>query len=76
LWAREYEKDDADILNLQSEVARAVADEIRIQLTPEEQTGSRERNRSIQPRTTRTSAASTIFGACTTIRAGRCCCGD
>ena len=38
LWAREYERDDTDVLNLQSEVARAVADEIRIQLTPEEQT--------------------------------------
>ena len=36
LWARDYERDLADILQLQGEVARAVADEIRIQVTPEE----------------------------------------
>ncbi len=36
LWAREYERDLTDVLKLQSEVARAVADEIRIQITPEE----------------------------------------
>lgn len=36
LWAREYERDLSDVLKLQSEVARAVADEIRIQVTPEE----------------------------------------
>jgi len=38
LWSREYDRDAADILNLQREVARAIADEIRIQLTPQEQT--------------------------------------
>ena len=36
LWASEYERDLTDVLKLQSEVARAVADEIRIQVTPEE----------------------------------------
>ncbi|MFY9608027.1 MAG: protein kinase [Blastocatellia bacterium] len=36
LWARDYERDLADVLKLQSEVARAVADEIRIQVTAEE----------------------------------------
>ena len=36
LWTREYNRDLSDVLKLQSEVARAVADEIRIQVTPEE----------------------------------------
>jgi tetratricopeptide (TPR) repeat protein len=36
LWARDYERDLTDVLKLQSEVARAVADEIRIQVTAEE----------------------------------------
>jgi len=37
LWAREYDyREIADILKLQSEVARAVADEIRIEVTAEE----------------------------------------
>ncbi len=36
LWARDYERDLSDVLKLQSEVARAVAEEIRIQVTPEE----------------------------------------
>jgi tetratricopeptide (TPR) repeat protein len=36
LWAREYERDLTDILKLQSEVARAVAAEVRIQITAEE----------------------------------------
>ena len=37
LWARSYERDLSDILTLQSEVARAIAQEIRIALTPEEE---------------------------------------
>jgi serine/threonine-protein kinase len=37
LWAKSYERGLSDILGLQSEVARAIADEIRIQVTPEEQ---------------------------------------
>lgn len=38
LWADSYERDVRDILKLQSEVARAVAREIQIELTPHEQT--------------------------------------
>jgi TolB-like protein len=37
LWADSYEQDLRDILSLQSEVARTIAGEIRIKLTPEEQ---------------------------------------
>jgi len=37
LWAKSYERGMSDILALQSEVAHAIADEIRIQVTPEEQ---------------------------------------
>jgi TolB-like protein/DNA-binding winged helix-turn-helix (wHTH) protein/Tfp pilus assembly protein PilF len=36
LWAREYERDLTDVLKLQGEVARAVAEEIRVQVTAEE----------------------------------------
>jgi eukaryotic-like serine/threonine-protein kinase len=36
LWDRHYERDLSDVLKLQSELARAVADEIRIQVTPDE----------------------------------------
>jgi eukaryotic-like serine/threonine-protein kinase len=36
LWARDYERDLTDVLKLEGEVARAVADEIRIQVTAEE----------------------------------------
>lgn len=36
LWAREYERELTDVLKLQSEVARAVADEIQARLTAEE----------------------------------------
>ena len=36
LWARSYERELTDILTLQSEVARAIADEVRVQVTPEE----------------------------------------
>ncbi len=37
LWARTYERDLSDILSLQDEVARDIAVEIRIKLTPQEQ---------------------------------------
>src|SRR5207302_9339338 len=37
LWSEKYERDLTDILALQSEVARAVAQQIRIKLTPLEQ---------------------------------------
>ena len=36
LWAREYERELTDVLKLQSEVARAVADEVQARLTAEE----------------------------------------
>jgi tetratricopeptide (TPR) repeat protein len=45
LWAREYEQDLTDVLKLQTEVARSIADEIRIQVSPEE----RSRLASAQP---------------------------
>jgi tetratricopeptide (TPR) repeat protein len=37
LWAESYESDLRDVLVLQSEVARAIADEIQIKVTPQEQ---------------------------------------
>ena len=36
LWANEYERDLADVLKLEAEVARAIAQEIRIQVTSQE----------------------------------------
>jgi TolB-like protein/DNA-binding winged helix-turn-helix (wHTH) protein/Flp pilus assembly protein TadD len=38
VWAQSYERDLRDVLALQSEVAQAVAHEVRIKLTPQEQT--------------------------------------
>jgi tetratricopeptide (TPR) repeat protein len=38
LWAETYERDLGDVLKLQSEVAQAVAQQVRLQLTPEQQT--------------------------------------
>jgi TolB-like protein/tRNA A-37 threonylcarbamoyl transferase component Bud32/Flp pilus assembly protein TadD len=37
LWADSYERDVRDILALQSEVGRAIANEIKVKLTPQEQ---------------------------------------
>jgi tetratricopeptide (TPR) repeat protein len=37
LWAESYERDVQDVLSLQSDVARAIANEIKVQLTPEDQ---------------------------------------
>jgi TolB-like protein/Tfp pilus assembly protein PilF len=37
LWAKSYERNLTDVLLLQSEVARTIADEIRITLTPQEE---------------------------------------
>ena len=37
LWAKSFERDLTDILALQSDVARAVADEVSLALTPEEE---------------------------------------
>jgi len=36
LWSQRYERDLTDILSLQSEVAQAIAAEIKVQLTPQE----------------------------------------
>ena len=36
LWARDYERAQTDVLKLQGEMTRAIADEIRIQVRPEE----------------------------------------
>jgi len=38
LWANEYERDAADVLKLEDEVAQAIAHEIQAQITPEEAT--------------------------------------
>ncbi len=38
LWAASYERDLGDILMMQADVARAIATEIRVELTPQEQT--------------------------------------
>ena len=37
LWARSYERDLRDVLNLQKDVAEAIVSEIRVKLTPQEQ---------------------------------------
>ena len=36
LWAQEYDRSIRDVLSLQGEIARAIADEIQVKLTPEE----------------------------------------
>ncbi len=38
LWAASYERDLGDVLALQADVARAIATEIRVELSPQEQT--------------------------------------
>jgi len=38
LWAQSYEGDARDVLGLQQKVAKAIADEVKVQLTPQEQT--------------------------------------
>jgi len=37
LWAETYERDLGDVLSLQSEVARAIAQQVRAQVTPQQQ---------------------------------------
>src|SRR5262249_9168417 len=37
LWANSYERDQRDVLALQDEVARTIANEIKVKLTPQEQ---------------------------------------
>ena len=48
LWSERYERDLANVLALQSEVARDVAQQIQINLTPQEQ-ATLTRTRSIDP---------------------------
>jgi len=48
LWSEKYERDLSDVLAMQSEVARAVAGQIQIKLTPQEQT-SLSRSRQVHP---------------------------
>jgi hypothetical protein len=38
LWAESYERDLRDVLALQSEVAQAIAREVRVKLTPQDHT--------------------------------------
>ena len=38
IWAKSYERDATDILMMQEDLARAIADEIQVNLTPQEQT--------------------------------------
>jgi len=45
LWVGDYERDLTHVLDLQAELARTIADKIRIQVTPEEQ----ERLRAVAP---------------------------
>jgi TolB-like protein len=49
LWAESYERELRDVLALQGEIARAVAEQVRLQLTPEEQ-AALTTNRSVDPR--------------------------
>jgi TolB-like protein/Tfp pilus assembly protein PilF len=37
LWAKSYERDLRDILNLQSAVAKAIVDEVQVKVTPQEE---------------------------------------
>ena len=37
LWAETYDRDLGDVLRLQSEVAQAIAEQVRAQLTPRQQ---------------------------------------
>jgi len=48
VWANEYERNMADILSLESEVARAIAHEIQARLTPQE-SGRLSAVRSVRP---------------------------
>jgi TolB-like protein/DNA-binding winged helix-turn-helix (wHTH) protein/Tfp pilus assembly protein PilF len=49
VWARDYERQLSDVLDLQREIARTVADEVRAVLTPEERTRL-SRTRVVEPR--------------------------
>ena len=43
LWARSYERDLSDVLTVQTEVAREIAQSVSVELTPKEKTSSRDR---------------------------------
>jgi TolB-like protein len=60
LWSEEYERDLTDVLRLQSEVARAVAREIRIKLTPFQETVLT-RNRVVNPQSYQAFLKGTFF---------------
>jgi serine/threonine protein kinase/tetratricopeptide (TPR) repeat protein len=45
LWARDYEREVADVLRLEADVSREIAQEIRVQVTPEEITRIASANR-------------------------------
>ncbi|MFN0181279.1 MAG: protein kinase domain-containing protein [Gemmatimonadales bacterium] len=49
VWTKDYNRDLSDVLKLQSELARAVAEEIRARLTPEESARLTARARPIKP---------------------------
>jgi TolB-like protein/DNA-binding winged helix-turn-helix (wHTH) protein/Tfp pilus assembly protein PilF len=48
LWARSYDRDVGDVIALQTEIARAIADEVRVKLTPRQQT-EQARTRRVDP---------------------------
>jgi eukaryotic-like serine/threonine-protein kinase len=48
LWAESYERDLVDVLSLQNEVARAIAEEVQIKLSPQEE-GRLHTARSVKP---------------------------
>jgi TolB-like protein/class 3 adenylate cyclase len=49
LWSDRYDRSLSDVLALQSDVARAIADQVRVELSPEEQAGLTT-TRSVDPR--------------------------
>ncbi len=48
LWVESYDREAADVLGIQSEVAQAIAKEVRVQLTPQEEEHFA-RNRKVDP---------------------------
>jgi TolB-like protein/Tfp pilus assembly protein PilF len=49
LWAESYERDSHDVLSLQRELARVIADRINVELTPQEQSAFA-RTQAIEPK--------------------------
>jgi TolB-like protein len=54
VWSESYESSESDVLALQSEVARAIAQQIQLKLTPQEQAGWLRAGPSTRRRTRRT----------------------